>query len=52
MLHIVLQPVYSPSILIDMMRPDGSSTLPVLNGDPLPADLAHELMGIQVNALL
>ena len=48
---IVLQPVYSPSILIDMMRPDGSSTLPVLSGDPLPADLAHELMGIQVNAL-
>ncbi|CAM0912382.1 unnamed protein product [Alopecurus aequalis] len=46
------QPVYSPSILIDMMRPDGSSTLPVLNGDPLPADLAHELMGIQLGVFL
>ncbi|KAK1598135.1 hypothetical protein QYE76_017557 [Lolium multiflorum] len=46
------QPVYSPSILIDMMRPDGSSTLPVLNGDPLPADLAHELMGIQLGIFL
>ncbi|XP_062233767.1 uncharacterized protein LOC133930983 isoform X2 [Phragmites australis] len=45
------QPVYSPSILIDMMRPDGSSTIPVLNGDPLSADLAHELMGIQVDLL-
>lgn len=47
-----LQPVYSPSLLIDMMRPDGSSTIPVLNGDPLSADLAHELMGIQVNTIL
>lgn len=46
------QPVYSPSILIDMMRPDGSSTLPVLSGDPLPADLAHELMGIQLGVFL
>ncbi|KAJ1257645.1 hypothetical protein BS78_10G011300 [Paspalum vaginatum] len=45
------QPVYSPSVLIDMMRPDGSSTVPVLNGDPLSADLAHELMGIQVDLL-
>ncbi|KAF7105960.1 hypothetical protein CFC21_106726 [Triticum aestivum] len=46
------QPVYSPSILMDMMRPDGSSSLPVLNGDPLPADLAHELMGIQLGVFL
>ncbi|KAL6606509.1 hypothetical protein ACP70R_042162 [Stipagrostis hirtigluma subsp. patula] len=46
------QPVYSPSILIDMMRPDGSSTIPVLNGDPLTADLAHELMGIQLGVFL
>uniref|UniRef100_A0ACD5XWL1 Uncharacterized protein n=1 Tax=Avena sativa TaxID=4498 RepID=A0ACD5XWL1_AVESA len=46
------QPVYSPSILIDMMRPDGSSALPVLSGDPLPADLAHELMGIQLGVFL
>jgi hypothetical protein len=47
-----LQPVYSPSVLIDMMRPDGSSTIPVLNGEPLSADLAHELMGIQVKTML
>ncbi|KAK3128252.1 hypothetical protein QOZ80_6BG0458950 [Eleusine coracana subsp. coracana] len=42
------QPVYSPSVLIDMMRADGSSIIPVLNGDPLSAELAHELMGIQL----
>ncbi|CAN6166338.1 unnamed protein product [Urochloa humidicola] len=47
-----IQPVYSPSVLIDMMRPDGSSTIPVLNGDPLSADLAHELMGIQLGVFL
>lgn len=41
------QPIYSPSVLVDMMRPDGSSTIPLLNGESLPADLAHELMGIQ-----
>ncbi|AQK79991.1 Protein SMG9 [Zea mays] len=46
------QPVYSPSVLIDMMRPDGSSTIPVLNGEPLSADLAHELMGIQIGVFL
>ena len=43
--------MYSPSVLIDMMRPDGSSTIPVLNGEPLSADLAHELMGIQVKTV-
>uniref|UniRef100_A0A0D3GC17 gluconokinase n=1 Tax=Oryza barthii TaxID=65489 RepID=A0A0D3GC17_9ORYZ len=41
------QPVFSPSVLIDMMKPDGSSAIPILSGDPLSADLAHELMGIQ-----
>ncbi|KAK3131439.1 hypothetical protein QOZ80_6AG0506470 [Eleusine coracana subsp. coracana] len=46
------QPVYSPSVLIDMMRADGSSTIPVLNGDPLSAELAHELMGIQLGVFL
>ncbi|XP_040381021.1 protein SMG9-like isoform X2 [Oryza brachyantha] len=45
------QPVFSPSILIDMMKPDGSSAIPILSGDPLSADLAHELMGIQVDLL-
>ncbi|CAH1424116.1 unnamed protein product [Lactuca virosa] len=41
------QPVYSPSILAEMIRPDGSSIISVLGGEPLPAELAHELMGIQ-----
>lgn len=48
-IRMCMQPVYSPSLLVDMMRPDGSSTIPVLNGEPLSADLAHEMMGIQVN---
>lgn len=43
-----MQPVFSPSLLVDIMRPDGSSTIPLLNGESLSADLAHELMGIQV----
>lgn len=42
------QPVFSPSVLAEMMRPDGSSTIPVLNGESLSAELAHEIMGIQV----
>jgi len=33
-----------------MMRPDGSSTISVLGGETMPAELAHELMGIQVNS--
>lgn len=41
------QPIFSPSVLIDMMRPDGSSAISVLNGESLSADLAHELLGIQ-----
>ena len=40
--------MFSPSVLVDMMRPDGSSAISVLNGESLSADLAHELMGIQV----
>jgi len=32
------------------MRPDGSSTISVLGGETMPAELAHELMGIQVNS--
>jgi len=43
-----VQPMFSPSVLVDMMRPDGSSAISVLNGESLSADLAHELMGIQV----
>ncbi|OWM75751.1 hypothetical protein CDL15_Pgr021916 [Punica granatum] len=45
------QPVFSPSILAEMMKPDGSSTIPVLGGEPLFAELAHELMAIQVDML-
>lgn len=41
------QPVFSLSILADIMRPDGSSTIPMLNGEFLSAELALELMGIQ-----
>lgn len=43
-----MQPIFSPSILVDMMRPDGSSAISVLNGEALSADLAHELLGVQV----
>lgn len=46
------QPVYSPSVLAEMMRPDGSSTIPVLNAESLSAELAHEVMGIQLGVLL
>lgn len=46
------QPVYSPSVLADMIRPDGSSTISVLGGESLPAELAHELMSIQLGVLL
>ena len=42
------QPVYSASVLAEMMRPDGSSTVSVLSGESLSAELAHELMSIQV----
>ena len=48
MLFVVLQPVFSPSVLAEMMRPDGSSTISVLGGESLSSELAHELMGIQV----
>ncbi|KAI3506959.1 hypothetical protein L1887_21626 [Cichorium endivia] len=46
------QPVYSPSVLAEMIRPDGSSTISVLGGEPLPAELAHELMSLQLGVLL
>ncbi|CAI0390604.1 unnamed protein product [Linum tenue] len=45
-------PVFSPSILAEMMRPDGSPTIPVLNGgENLSAELAHEVMCIQVDLM-
>ncbi|XP_050225988.1 uncharacterized protein LOC126675392 [Mercurialis annua] len=46
------QPVFSPSILAEMMRPDGSSTISVLSGENLSAELAHEVMAIQLGVLL
>lgn len=46
------QPVFSPSVLAEMMRPDGSSTIPVLSGETLSAELAHEIMNIQVTKTL
>jgi protein SMG9 len=44
------QPVFSPSVLADIMRPDGSSSISVVGGDSMSAELAHELMGLQVSS--
>jgi len=41
--------VFSPSVLAEITRPDGSSTVPVLSGETLPSELAYELMNIQVS---
>lgn len=46
------QPLFSPSVLAEMTRPDGSSTLSLINGENLSADLAHELIGIQLGVFL
>lgn len=46
-----MQPVFSPSVLAEMVRPDGSSTISVVNGESLSAELAHEMMSVQVAAL-
>lgn len=43
-----MQPIFCPSVLAEMMRPDGSSSIPSSNGEVLSADLAHELMCVQV----
>ncbi|CAI9087043.1 OLC1v1021007C1 [Oldenlandia corymbosa var. corymbosa] len=46
------QPVSSPSVLAEMIRPDGSSTISVLSDESsLSAELAYELMNIQVDLL-
>lgn len=45
-----LQPVFSPSVLAEMIRPDGSSTISVVSSESLSAELAHEMMSIQVTA--
>ncbi|KAI8565243.1 hypothetical protein RHMOL_Rhmol03G0244000 [Rhododendron molle] len=46
------QPVFSPSVLAEIIRPDGTSTISVLSGDSLSAELAHELMSIQLGVFL
>ncbi|OMO56096.1 hypothetical protein COLO4_35796 [Corchorus olitorius] len=45
------QSVFSPSVLSEIMRPDGSSTVSVLSGEAISAELAHEIMNIQVDLL-
>ncbi|CAL9230590.1 unnamed protein product [Arabidopsis halleri] len=47
-----VQPVFSPSILAEIIRPDSSSSVPVLGSDSLSAELAHEIMCIQLGVLL
>jgi protein SMG9 len=44
------QPIFSPSVLAVIMWPDGSSSISVVGGDPMSAELAHELMGLQVSS--
>ncbi|KAK8686939.1 hypothetical protein V6N13_085773 [Hibiscus sabdariffa] len=46
------QSVFSPSVLSEIMRPDGLSTVSVLSGESLSAELAHEIMNIQLGVLL
>ncbi|KAJ4804040.1 Protein SMG9 [Rhynchospora pubera] len=46
------QPVFSPTVLADMIKPDGSCAIPVMSGEPLSAEMAHELMGIQMALFL
>jgi len=43
-----LHHVFSASVLEEMMRPAGSSSISILSGESLSAELAHELMGIYV----
>ncbi|AES97911.2 SMG9-like protein [Medicago truncatula] len=46
------QPVFSASVLAETIKPDGSSTIPVMRGESLSAELAHELMDIQLAVFL
>ncbi|KAI9094803.1 hypothetical protein K1719_026609 [Acacia pycnantha] len=46
------QPVFSASVLAEMMKPDSSSTVSVLSGESLSAEMAHKIMGIQLAVLL
>ncbi|XP_050901615.1 syntaxin-23-like [Lathyrus oleraceus] len=47
------QPVFSASVLVEMMEPEGSSTISVMSGEgeSLSAQLAHEVMAIQADLL-
>ncbi|XWS29919.1 hypothetical protein CRYUN_Cryun24cG0071900 [Craigia yunnanensis] len=45
------QSVFSHSVLSEIMRPDGSSTVSVLSGESLSAELTHEIINIQVTEL-
>lgn len=44
----VMQPLFSASVLADLMRPDGTSNTPVIGGETMSAELAQEIMGLQV----
>ncbi|XP_058747725.1 uncharacterized protein LOC131620610 isoform X1 [Vicia villosa] len=46
------QPVFSASVLAEMMEPDGSSTISVMSGESLSAELAQEIMAIQLAVFL
>ncbi|XP_078427928.1 uncharacterized protein LOC144700300 [Wolffia australiana] len=46
------QPVFSPSLMSEMTRPDGSSSKSVQNGEALSVDLLHELMCLQLATFL
>ncbi|KAK9740636.1 hypothetical protein RND81_03G050100 [Saponaria officinalis] len=46
------QPVFSPSVLAEMTRPDGSSTVPLLTAETVSSELAHQVLGIQLGILL
>ncbi|KAI5400163.1 hypothetical protein KIW84_065185 [Lathyrus oleraceus] len=48
--HVDVNPVFSASVLVEMMEPDGSSTISVMSGEgeSLSAQLAHEVMAIQL----
>ncbi|KAG0560396.1 hypothetical protein KC19_10G178000 [Ceratodon purpureus] len=46
------QPIFSASVLVDLMRPDGTSNTPVMGGETMSAELAQEIMGLQLGVFL
>lgn len=46
------QPLFSASVLVDLMRPDGTSNISVMGGEVMSAELAHEIMGLQLGVFL